>query len=53
MMNLSHSRPTDWGLQLVRIENNFRILDVGCGGGRLILLLSIQWRLLCDMILPC
>jgi SAM-dependent methyltransferase len=36
MMNLSHSRLTDWVLQHVRIENNFRILDVGCGGGRTI-----------------
>jgi ubiquinone/menaquinone biosynthesis C-methylase UbiE len=41
MMNLSHSRLTDWGLQHVRIENNFRILDVGCGGGRTIEKLAI------------
>jgi len=36
MMNLSHSPLTDWGLQHVRIANNFHILDVGCGGGRTI-----------------
>jgi SAM-dependent methyltransferase len=36
LMNLSHSRVTDWGLQHVRIEPDFTILDVGCGGGRTI-----------------
>jgi ubiquinone/menaquinone biosynthesis C-methylase UbiE len=25
---------TDWGLDHVRIENRFHVLDVGCGGGR-------------------
>ena len=34
VMNLSHSGLTDWGLTHVRIETNFSILDVGCGGGR-------------------
>lgn len=36
LMNKSHSRLTDWGLEHVRIENGFTILDVGCGGGRTI-----------------
>jgi len=36
MMNMSHSSLTDWGLEHVRIENHFTILDVGCGGGRTI-----------------
>jgi ubiquinone/menaquinone biosynthesis C-methylase UbiE len=35
-MNASHSTMTDWGLQHVRIEKQFTILDVGCGGGRTI-----------------
>ncbi len=35
-MNVSHSRVADWGLQHVRIEKDFTILDVGCGGGRTI-----------------
>ena len=35
-MNHSHSALTDWGLGHVRIGKNFRILDVGCGGGRTI-----------------
>lgn len=36
MMNLSHSRLTDWGLQHITKEGRTRILDVGCGGGRTI-----------------
>jgi SAM-dependent methyltransferase len=36
IMNISHSNLTDWGLQHVQIEENFTILDVGCGGGRTI-----------------
>lgn len=36
VMNISHSKLTDWGLQHVRIEKDFTILDVGCGGGRTI-----------------
>lgn len=36
LMNLSHSRLTDWGLQHVRIEQDLTMLDVGCGGGRTI-----------------
>ena len=35
-MNSSHSSVTDWGLKHVRIEQDFTILDVGCGGGRTI-----------------
>ena len=36
MMNYSHSRLTDWGLEHVQIGRDFTILDVGCGGGRTI-----------------
>ena len=36
VMNESHSKMTDWGLQHVAIEKQFTILDVGCGGGRTI-----------------
>jgi SAM-dependent methyltransferase len=35
-MNSSHSGLTNWGLQHVRIESDFSILDVGCGGGKTI-----------------
>ncbi|HEV7425572.1 MAG TPA: class I SAM-dependent methyltransferase [Thermoanaerobaculia bacterium] len=35
-MNRTHSRLTDWGLAHVAVENDFAILDVGCGGGRTI-----------------
>jgi ubiquinone/menaquinone biosynthesis C-methylase UbiE len=33
-MNASHSKLTDWGLAQISIENNYTVLDVGCGGGR-------------------
>ena len=36
MMNRSHSRLTDWGLNDVGVDKHFSILDVGCGGGRTI-----------------
>jgi len=36
LMNISHSRLTDWGLNHIRVGEEFTILDVGCGGGRTI-----------------
>ena len=33
-MNIHHSSLTDWGLNKVKIYSDFRILDVGCGGGK-------------------
>lgn len=36
LMNQSHSKLTDWGLMHTRVEKDFTILDVGCGGGRTI-----------------
>ena len=41
-MNLRHSAVTDWGLSHARIGEAFRILDVGCGGGRTIQKLAAQ-----------
>jgi SAM-dependent methyltransferase len=35
-MNIGHARLTDWGLRQVRVPDDARILDVGCGGGRTI-----------------
>lgn len=35
-MNEGHAALTDWGLSHVAVERDFTILDVGCGGGRLI-----------------
>ena len=32
-MNEEHADLTEWGLQLLRYEENDRILDIGCGGG--------------------
>jgi SAM-dependent methyltransferase len=34
VMNLSHSRLTDWGLGQISVGIGDAILDVGCGGGR-------------------
>jgi len=36
LMNFSHSNLTNWGLQNTRIDPDFTILDIGCGGGRTI-----------------
>src|SRR5262245_8930765 len=33
LMNRSHAGLTDWGLSHVTIDRDFRMLDVGCGGG--------------------
>jgi ubiquinone/menaquinone biosynthesis C-methylase UbiE len=33
-MNASHSKLTDWGLEHISVEDDYTILDVGCGGGR-------------------
>ena len=35
-MNTGHERLSDWGLRHIRIQSSFKILDVGCGGGRMI-----------------
>ncbi|WP_160671848.1 class I SAM-dependent methyltransferase [Clostridium sp. C8-1-8] len=33
-MNESHFNLTSWGLENINIENNFIVLDIGCGGGK-------------------
>ncbi len=33
-MNKGHHELTDWALGYVAVENGFRVLDVGCGGGK-------------------
>lgn len=35
-MNRGHDAMTEWGLNHVTIGSQFRVLDVGCGGGRTI-----------------
>ena len=42
LMNKHHDLLSTWGLNHVQIENNFNILDVGCGGGRTICKLANQ-----------
>ena len=36
MLNVSHSKGANWGLQHIIIEKDFSILDVGCGGGEFV-----------------
>lgn len=33
-MNARHSGVTDWGLSHISVQKYFKILDIGCGGGR-------------------
>ena len=39
-MNRSHATLAEWGLQQVSVPKNAAILDVGCGGGRMMQLLA-------------
>ena len=32
-MNCCHAPLTNWGLDLIGIQNNWTMLDIGCGGG--------------------
>jgi ubiquinone/menaquinone biosynthesis C-methylase UbiE len=34
LMNKEHDQLTNWGLNHTKIEPDFNVLDVGCGGGR-------------------
>ena len=42
IMNSTHSQMMNWGLSKLNIYNNSVILDVGCGGGKTIKLLTKQ-----------
>lgn len=33
LMNQGHGSMTDWGLRHVTIDSEFKVLDIGCGGG--------------------
>jgi len=35
-MNRTHHKRTNWGLQHLKVGEDFTILDIGCGGGRTI-----------------
>jgi ubiquinone/menaquinone biosynthesis C-methylase UbiE len=39
-MNVSHGRLTRWGLEHVSVGSDWRVLDVGCGGGQTICTLA-------------
>ncbi|HEU4417182.1 MAG TPA: class I SAM-dependent methyltransferase [Candidatus Angelobacter sp.] len=40
VMNITHASMTDWALQQLTIPRNASVLDVGCGGGRTVSVLS-------------
>ena len=40
IMNLAHDKKTKWGLNKLAIKKDSKILDIGCGGGNIISLLS-------------
>lgn len=33
MMNAGHSSMAEWGFTHIEIRNDYRCLDIGCGGG--------------------
>ena len=39
-MNKGHSELTDWALEHLKINRDYTILDVGCGGGKTVSKLS-------------
>ncbi len=39
-MNKGHYQVTGWGLEHIKIKDNFTILDVGCGGGKTVFRLN-------------
>ena len=39
-MNIGHAKLTAWGLGEVKVEPDFRVLDIGCGGGETIRVLA-------------
>ena len=39
-MNMGHSELTDWALEHLKINRDYTILDVGCGGGKTVSKLS-------------
>ncbi len=40
LMNKGHSSMTDWALGHIKIDQNYSILDIGCGGGKTVAKLS-------------
>ena len=40
IMNSAHYKKTKWGLEKLNIGRNACVLDIGCGGGNIISLLS-------------
>lgn len=40
IMNQAHSKMTVWGLEKVDLKDNDTILDIGCGGGQTLTILS-------------
>lgn len=41
-MNKNHYEVTGWGLQMVHIEDDSQVIDLGCGGGKTVQRLAIH-----------
>ncbi len=49
MMNVMHSGAYKWGLKAAKARDNIGVLDIGCGGGRLLSNMSRQFDLVCGI----
>lgn len=43
-MNRAHSQLTNWGLSFLEVKEDYKVLDIGCGGGKTVHKLAMMTR---------